>query len=412
MRCFADTITKGVFVSMPMPGQDEALVKAQLRQVSALVGDEVAKAQVIVADNVAEYMYAVSDREYWHASDFPCLAPPFGTMFIEFRRPSRVLSGPRVLDSRLLPERWGVLIRAVDPEHYVEEQTRRHIQRLEQDFSFQAGETAAKQRVYRLHVLLQQGTSFNSLPWEDRMLAQCYEDYQQALTAHNWEHVREHYRWYVADAKWVLSCLLVFKASEWVADLRFQRKDVLERALIVPPLFVHVGVKADGTPSRITDGDCHTITAAAYGFDMGGWSQKVTRLVRTSMEQCEFLFKPAMMAISLMHCRNVSLRNAVLPPKWVKAYRKRHGADPRDYSVIDVPQFREVLDTNGRLRASLADSPMRLHQVRGHFKTYTEESPLFGRIVGRFFWSQHTRGQEQAGVSKQIYRATAPEKAA
>ena len=138
------------------------------------------------------------------------------------------------------------------------------------------------------------------------MLAQCYEDYQQALTAHNWEHVREHYRWYVADAKWVLSCLLVFKASEWVADLRFERRDALERALIVPPVFVHVGVKADGTASRITDGDCHTITAAAYGFDMGGWSQEVTRLVRTSMEQCEFLFKPATMAISLVHRRNVS----------------------------------------------------------------------------------------------------------
>ncbi len=409
MRCFADTIIKGVFVSMPMPGQDDALVKAQLRQVSALVAEEVAKAQVIVAENAAEYMYAVSDREYWHASDFPCLAPPFGTMFIEFRRPSRILSGHRVLDSRLLPERWGVLTRAVDPEHYIEEQTRRHIQRLEQDFSLQARDTPAKQRAYQLHALFEQGTPLNSLPWDDQMLLQSYEECQQALTGHNWEHVREHYRWCAVDAKWVLSCLLVFKASQWVEHLRFERKDARERALIVPPVFIHGGVRADGTPARITNGDCHTISAGAYGFDAGGLSQQATRLVTTNMEQCEFLFKPAMMAISLMHCRNVSLRNAGLPQKWVKAYRKGQGSirgitalstflsSAMSSTLMEGSAHRGPTARCGFIRCAATSRPTP-RNLR-----YSDESSVL-------FWSQHTRGQVDAGVSKHSYRATAPER--
>jgi len=49
--------------------------------------------------------------------------------------------------------------------------------------------------------------------------------------------------------------------------------------------------------------------------------------------------------------------------------------------VIHVSQFKEAMDANGRLRGSVGNSPYRLHQVRGHYKTYTQEAPLFGKLT-------------------------------
>ena len=45
----------------------------------------------------------------------------------------------------------------------------------------------------------------------------------------------------------------------------------------------------------------------------------------------------------------------------------------------------------------------RLHLCRGHFKTYTEENPLFGRIVGRIWWQPHIRGNKDQGLILKDY---------
>lgn len=50
------------------------------------------QAPVIVADNVTEYYYAISDREVWNYEDFPNVAPPFPSFFIETRRPSIIFT--------------------------------------------------------------------------------------------------------------------------------------------------------------------------------------------------------------------------------------------------------------------------------------------------------------------------------
>jgi hypothetical protein len=38
--------------------------------------------------------------------------------------------------------------------------------------------------------------------------------------------------------------------------------------------------------------------------------------------------------------------------------------------------------------------PLAQHWVRGHFKTYTKENPLFGRLTGRYWWSPHLAGKD------------------
>ena len=44
-----------------------------------------------------------------------------------------------------------------------------------------------------------------------------------------------------------------------------------------------------------------------------------------------------------------------------------------------------------------------LHLCRGHIKRYTPEKPLFGKIVGQFFWHPHMRGKIENGENHNDY---------
>jgi hypothetical protein len=51
------------------------------------------------------------------------------------------------------------------------------------------------------------------------------------------------------------------------------------------------------------------------------------------------------------------------------------------------------------------DSIVPLHKCRGHFKTYTEDAPLFGKYSGRFFVQAHARGKKSNGEILKDYEA-------
>lgn len=45
----------------------------------------------------------------------------------------------------------------------------------------------------------------------------------------------------------------------------------------------------------------------------------------------------------------------------------------------------------------------RVHLCRGHFKEYTEQNPLFGRHVGRYWWQPCVRGKKEKGIIAKDY---------
>jgi hypothetical protein len=45
----------------------------------------------------------------------------------------------------------------------------------------------------------------------------------------------------------------------------------------------------------------------------------------------------------------------------------------------------------------------RIHLCRGHFKTYTEDAPLLGRLTGRYWWQPHVRGKNKDGIVMKDY---------
>jgi hypothetical protein len=44
-----------------------------------------------------------------------------------------------------------------------------------------------------------------------------------------------------------------------------------------------------------------------------------------------------------------------------------------------------------------------LHICRGHFKTFTNEHPLFGRHTGTYWWSDQVRGKREIGIVEKDY---------
>lgn len=49
----------------------------------------------------------------------------------------------------------------------------------------------------------------------------------------------------------------------------------------------------------------------------------------------------------------------------------------------------------------------RVHLCRGHIKTYTDEKPLFGKIVGNIWCPPHARGNKNKGVIVKDYEVRA-----
>jgi len=102
-----------------------------------------------------------------------------------------------------------------------------------------------------------------------------------------------------------------------------------------------------------------------------------------------FIF-PALMTLSFMHCTNVTEREVAPPPRLAKKWRKRHGRDLVRYHVLDIAPMGAVLHREGQAgEQGLAHA---LHICRGHFKTFSQDAPLFGRLAGTFWWAPHVRG--------------------
>lgn len=107
-----------------------------------------------------------------------------------------------------------------------------------------------------------------------------------------------------------------------------------------------------------------------------------------------------------MHCKNVVME-AVEPDRALNRERKKHGFKPfLRYHTIDIEPMKKVLRTEGNIEAE--GLKRALHICRGHFSTYSEERPLFGRVAGTFWIPSHTRGSIKEGMVISDYNVKVP----
>lgn len=113
----------------------------------------------------------------------------------------------------------------------------------------------------------------------------------------------------------------------------------------------------------------------------------------------------AFFGFSLLNCKNVG-EKTVIASRQVNRARARKNLPGLGWKVLTLTPLRKP--RNARETAEVLDesTKRRLHTVRGHFSTYTEAAPLFGKHVGTYYVPAHWRGDLDSGKLNKSYRLT------
>jgi len=116
------------------------------------------------------------------------------------------------------------------------------------------------------------------------------------------------------------------------------------------------------------------------------------------------IFPPVVFALTMLHCKNVSAIETGGPS--VQRGGRSSRSHLRRHHVLQVrPMGGKSVSNNRGQHESVA---MSLHFVRGHFKTYTDDAPLFGRLTGSYWWESHARGDASVGIVTKDYNVNSP----
>lgn len=147
---------------------------------------------------------------------------------------------------------------------------------------------------------------------------------------------------------------------------------------------------------------------AMVHLDIGG-NRVRSRLQETGWEDAtnwDVWAVDALNVIGLMNCKNVGMdRHARGVAKPRSSSRKLRRATPKlDFHTISLPG--EIHSGGGLKGPSVGE--VAKHKVRGHFATYTEDAPLFGKHVGTYWKPWHIRGNAAHGITVTDYKVGTP----
>lgn len=114
---------------------------------------------------------------------------------------------------------------------------------------------------------------------------------------------------------------------------------------------------------------------------------------------------PFFLALSLMHCKNVTLEDVEPPLQQSKKHAKHHGLPLVSYKVLQIDPMKIVLQQEGHINETGMNNA--LHICRGHFKDYSDRG-LFGKYHGMYWWDAFVRGAETHGLVLKDYNIKLP----
>ena len=117
------------------------------------------------------------------------------------------------------------------------------------------------------------------------------------------------------------------------------------------------------------------------------------------------LMLPFFWSFGFMHCKNVSLDPQAVS-RQARRQAERRGIPLLDCRVLNIEPMRLVLADEGRLAE--VGPKKALHICRGHFKTYSEDRPLFGKVAGTFWWEGSVRTSLTRGKVDKEYLVSPP----
>lgn len=308
---------------------------------------------VMRVDNVAQYFFADEDKD-WSIDDFPCLLPPFQSAWLEYTHPILAQFGHST-------HRVGVWM-----------ETRRH-------------ETLAELRE------LSNQTMWN---WHDNPLKSQEHSVPTGLRAEATAIFEQSLRGdFVDEARHFYSVRLVL-----CGDFHVNGKALWSPFFVAGMFLNHEGARCSdhfqimsflgGRP----DEEEHKNPLAPVNRSLNGYYTRLT----------VGLLYPFFLALTFCHCKNIELAQRAPAPKLAKSYAKRHkGHALSPFHEIAIEPVRRILEGEGKqTRVGLQKA---LHITRGHFKHYSAEKPLFGRVTGTVWCPSHTRGNREKGEVKKRY---------
>jgi hypothetical protein len=106
------------------------------------------------------------------------------------------------------------------------------------------------------------------------------------------------------------------------------------------------------------------------------------------------LYHPGLLAISFMHCKNVTVVDNVVPKPLAKKYAAKHnGLRPTKYKTLVIEPLKEILRREGKSdQHGIAKA---MHICRGHFADYREGKGLFGKYHQVVWIPQVVKGKKK-----------------
>ena len=371
---------------------------------------------VVVGDNVASYYYEGTDKEYWDLSDFPNIAPPFGRFWLDFKAPKQSISvetGTQAWGLHM-PSYWGVHCQATQVDEANEmvktEEGRETIKSnlLHNISELQASLERQRPDVYTVAQSTRDEEEARARfsPEHFTMLTQLMNmiEVYQEIQAGNWERIAQ--VWATAEGayKWVMDVTLFQKLTQGGKEVIWGpmwawRLFITDVGQVAHDPLTQVPLSMSSPQSEDMRNILETLQERGMKYEEA-WA-----LCSSSVNP---FFHTAMLAISFMHCHNVSL-DSVTPPKHVvhsKSAKRRGERDyqPVTFKTLDIRPMREVLK-RAEGSAPQGDKTARaLHICRGHFRHYQEGRGLFGKYAGTFWVPMHVRGEKTQGTTVKDYR--------
>lgn len=86
-----------------------------------------------------------------------------------------------------------------------------------------------------------------------------------------------------------------------------------------------------------------------------------------------------------------------------RMHERKHKKQLADYYILSVQPVQQIADMDDVARPVKPAGRRRAHVVRGHFKYYSPERPLFGRYSGMIWVEDHERGKPELGAIRKDY---------
>jgi hypothetical protein len=355
------------------------------------VKESLPQAVVVNCDEVSEYYWQGTTQEYWSMKDFPNVAPPYESFWLDFHAPRQVTSDTRGTYSwsSSMPTRWGFYCQGVklsDVKNLTEYLDLTSPEEIEPFY----------------------GRNLERLKWGIDMYL--FLDFQGKIRSNVW-------LWRVLVEEDGSNG----KHSETGVDLVASQPGKFGREMIESTYRGMQEVRAY---------NAHVLTALpgfrevldAYGISPNSlMNEDIENLLREPQDDKEVFEKArltteeglraylhtALLSLSFLHCRNIGLEEVkpALQVPHTKA-QKRRGEKPFQpvtHKVLNIWPMREILDKKQREKG--VGTARAMHFCRGHFVHYKDGRGLFGREKGgTYFRPFHARGNKQAGTIEKQYK--------